>query len=71
MPVVMGKKLSQPAISAFGSTPVSPILPSTTTTIGAIASTGIAWLAISHGIKRAVQRADVHDAGRQCDAGDE
>ena len=50
MPVAIGKKLSQPAINAFGVTPVKPILPSTTTTIGAIASTGTAWLTISQGI---------------------
>ena len=50
MAIVTGKKLSQPAINAFGTSPVCPAAPSTTTTMGAIASTGMVWLAITHGM---------------------
>ena len=48
--VVMGKKLSQAAMSALGNRPVNPMLPRTTMTIGAIAMTGIVWLATIHGM---------------------
>ena len=69
MPVVMGKKLSQPAISAFGNTPVRPILPSTTTTIGAMASTGNRLARHQPRHQRAIQRADMNNADGKCDAG--
>ena len=38
--VTIGKKLSHAAISALGTSPVKPMLPKTTTTIGATASAG-------------------------------
>ncbi len=49
MPMVTGKNASDAEITAFGSSPLNPACPSTTTIIGAVASTGMDCETITHG----------------------
>jgi hypothetical protein len=49
IPIVTGKKHKYIEISAFGSSPVKPMLPSTTMIIGAIARIGMVWEAMIQG----------------------
>ena len=49
MPMVTGKKHRYIEMTAFGSNPLKPRLPSTTTTIGAMARMGTVCEAMIHG----------------------
>ena len=51
MPMVTGKKHRYIEISDFGTSPVKPMEPSTTITIGAMARIGMVWDAMIHGIR--------------------
>ena len=50
MPTSTGKNDSHAEITAFGKSPVTPMLARTTMTMGAMARIGTVWLATAQGI---------------------
>ena len=70
MPMVTGKNASDAEITAFGSSPENPAWPSTTTIIGAVASTGMDCETITQGSNPRSSSRECTIIGGQCDADD-